>query len=132
MKRKGLLLVLLLALAMALTACGNNNAEAIVLPSIDDIDSVTIQDDVMITNLIDEEWTKTVLAVIAKAEPTSKESVQDVPDAENCVQIDFNLADGSMNTMFCYEKDGSYYIEQPYQGIYQTDKAFYDMLKNSL
>lgn len=52
----------------------------------------------------------------------------DIPDADEYIQIDINSGD-VVSTLFVYGEGENYYIEQPYQGIYQSDLSFYEMLK---
>lgn len=49
-----------------------------------------------------------------------KESIQDVPNVETYGKVDITNNSG-ITTFFYYQEDEKYYIEQPYQGIYETD-----------
>ena len=67
---------------------------------------------------------------ISSSEPTKKESVQDVPQAESYIKIDFQFETGT-STIFAYEDSGKYYIEQPYQGIYKIDSKLFERLQET-
>ena len=66
----------------------------------------------------DKTWISEIIADISSSEPTKKESVQDCPQVESYIKIDFQFETGT-STIFAYEDSGKYYIEQPYQGIYK-------------
>lgn len=69
-------------------------------------------------------------ADISSSESTKKESVQDVPQAESYIKIDFRFETGT-STIFAYEDSGKYYIEQPYQGIYKIDSKLFERLQET-
>lgn len=65
---------------------------------------------------------------LLSAKPTSKASVQDVPTVENATK--FDLVHGeSITSLFAYEEKGIWYVEQPYQGIYETDESLLGLLQ---
>lgn len=64
---------------------------------------------------------------------TRKESVQDYPvNAERVFQMDFVWKEGKTSTVFAYQKGGKYYIEQPYNGIYEIAEEEYWLLQSRL
>lgn len=71
---------------------------------------------------------------------TTEESIQDIPaDMEEYFKIDFKLNNENYSTIFVYKKADKYYIEQPYNGVYNitqeeyTDiSTFYNNLKEEL
>ena len=76
----------------------------------------------------DKTWISEIIADISSSEPTKKESVQDFPQVESYIKIDFRLETGT-STIFAYEDRGKYYLEQPYQGIYKIDRKLFERLK---
>ena len=78
-------------------------------------------------NFSDIEWISQCISSITNAQATTKESVQDIPQVDEYIKIDINT-DDAISTIFVYIEKSDYYIEQPYQGIYKTDSAFYEML----
>lgn len=78
----------------------------------------------------DKTWISEIIANISSSEPTKKESVQDVPQAESYIKIDFQFEAGT-STLFAYEDSGKYYVEQPYQGIYKIDSQLYSQLQET-
>ena len=78
----------------------------------------------------DKTWISEIIANISSSEPTNKESVQDIPQAESYIKIDFQFETGT-STLFAYEDSGKYYVEQPYQGIYKIDSQLYGQLQEA-
>ena len=75
-------------------------------------------------------WISEIISDISSSEPTSKQSVQDFPQTESYIKIDFQFETGT-STIFAYEENGKHYIEQPYQGIYKIDSQLYERLQET-
>lgn len=63
---------------------------------------------------------------------TTKESIQDMPnDMEKCLKLDILFDKGStVSTIYVYKKSDKYYIEQPYNGVYEiTEEEYNDINK---
>lgn len=57
---------------------------------------------------------------------TKNESIQDEPiNTDNTIKVDFNFVEKGVSTIFIYQKNSKYYIEQPYNGIYQISADDY-------
>lgn len=127
--KKIIALVLALVCVFRLIGCGQQ-AEPIVLPAVDEIDSINITtfDNNEIT-CSDEEWIEQFIDILSNTETTTKESVQDIPNVENYGKLDISY-DNKITTVFYYAERGKYYIEQPYQGIYVTDVDIEAFLKD--
>ena len=105
---------------ISLIGC-SKKAEPIVLPAINEIDSINIMTfDGSEVSHSDKEWIEQFIAVVTQAKSTTKESVQDVPNTEVYGKVDISN-NGGITTFFYYTKDGKNYIEQPYRGIYVID-----------
>lgn len=111
---------------LALCACGKTK-EPIILPDAEDIISVDIKIGEDTVSCSDEAWINGVIENFSKSEPTGEESIQDVPAAERYIKVEFQFEDGT-SALFAYEEDGKYYIEQPYQGIYEIKEEAYQQL----
>lgn len=127
--KKYLYISFCLAYILILAACGNKTAP-IVLPQTDSIKSVDVTVGENTVNYADETWISEIISNISSSEPTRKESVQDVPQVENYIKIDIQLT-AKVSTFFAYEDGGKYYIEQPYQGIYEINKQLYEQLQET-
>ena len=73
-------------------------------------------------NYSDDDWISRFVSAVLDAEGTRRQSIQDMPNEEEYIKIDINCR-GSVNTLFVYKEKEIYYIEQTYQGIYQTDAS---------
>ena len=122
------IIILLIGAAMGIlvTAC-SKKADPIVLPDENTINSVDITAGDETVNRSEDDWITRFVSAVSDAEATRKQSVQDIPDADGCIRIDINCGD-SITTLFMYEENEKYYIEQPYQGIYQSDADFFETL----
>lgn len=127
--KKYTLLSLCLACILSLAACGKNTTP-ITLPQVSDIISVDITVGENTINHADENWISEMISKISNSEPTKKDSVQDVPQVDNYIKIDIQFEKGT-STLFVYEDNGKYYVEQPYQGIYEIDSQLYEQLQET-
>lgn len=114
----------LLGVALLLTACASKVAPPMALP--ENVTSIALREDGETAVCTDEEWIAEFLAACKAAEPTSKPTVQDVPNVEDYILVD--LCGDPVCTLYIYQEDGIYYIEQPYQGIYRTDETLFGLL----
>lgn len=131
--KKFLSLFLCLTCILTLAACGKK-AAPITLPQADKITSIDITIAENTVSHSDKTWISEIIADISSSEPTKKESVQDVPQAESYIRIDFRHETGTETetiTIFAYEDRGKYYLEQPYQGIYKTDRKLFERLNET-
>ena len=127
--KKYVSIFLCLACVLTLVACGKK-AAPITLPQTDEITSIDITVGENTVSHSDKTWISEIIADISSSEPTKKESVQDVPQAESYIKIDFQFETGT-STLFAYEDSGKYYVEQPYQGIYKIDSKLYSQLQET-
>lgn len=132
--KRFLSLFLCLTCILTLAACGKK-AAPITLPQADKITSIDITIAENTVSHSDKTWISEIIADISSSEPTKKESVQDFPQAESYIKIDFRhetfrLETGTI-TIFAYEDRGKYYLEQPYQGIYKIDRKLFERLKET-
>jgi beta-lactamase regulating signal transducer with metallopeptidase domain len=63
-----------------------------------------------------------VLSALSEAKKTLRKSVNDTPTQKNYVIIRLILEDG-IRSLFLYSKGGSYYIEEPYAGVYKINRS---------
>ena len=125
--KKFLSLFLCLTCILTLAACGKK-AAPITLPRADEITSIDITFEENTVSHSDKTWISEIIADISSSKPTKKESVQDVPQAESYIRIDFRHETGTI-TIFASEDRGKYYLERPYQGIYKIDRKLFERLK---
>lgn len=117
--KKHMLLSIGMMMCIFLSACGTSaKADPIVLPATENIISISVSDDNATATCTDGEQIGEIMSILMDMEPTSKSSVNDSPDVDEYVKIDFHCSDDTVTTIFFYEKSGTQYVEQPYQGIY--------------
>lgn len=125
MKKFALLMMLILCITV-LTACGQM-AKPLVLPALDSIESIDVISSKTTVSHTDPQWIEAVVNGLLTAKPTAKPSVQDAPLFDDYIQIDIQLKDGT-NTLFIYPDGRKYFVERPYQGIYELDDALYELI----
>ncbi|NCC15602.1 MAG: hypothetical protein EOM28_04540 [Clostridia bacterium] len=128
MKKSVIAIVIMLALSLCLSACGKK-ANPIVLPQASEITSIEIGGGVQDIICTNKEQIESFVQKVSEATPTSKKSVQDVPTVEEYIRIDF-VTNGNIASVFIYQEGSNWYIEQPYQGIYETDETILTLLEN--
>ena len=122
--KKGFIGMIWMVYAAVMSACSlSPAAEPAVLPPEESVQTVSIKRDGETTDCGSQEQIGELLSILADMEPTGKQSVQDVPQAEEYTSIHFEDTEDHDYTLFYYEKDGTDYVEQPYQGIYEPDPA---------
>ena len=120
-------------MCILLSACGSSaQADPIVLPATEDIISISVSDDNATATCTDREQIGEIMSILMDMESTSKSSVNDSPNDDDQVKIDFNCSDDTVTTIFFYEDSGTQYVEQPYQGIYIPAPALNIMISNLL
>ena len=74
-----------------------------------------------------------IYRIFENATPTDMQSVQDFPDRDKYYTVTIHpdmFEDHPDITIYCYEKYGQIYLEQPYNGIWITDKNLPQMFEN--
>ena len=114
------LLIAITSAFLCLTGCRRNTAEPIILPTVDDICSINIElIDGGQMSYVNSESIKQIISDISIGKATNKESVQDFPSEDEYGTINIESNDGT-TTVFYYVNSGKYFVEQPYQGIYEA------------
>ena len=101
------------------------------LPKLENLESILIKQNLNEKIITDNEKMKEVLDILVKERRiTKEESIQDYPiNINDEIKIDFNFIERGTSTIFLYTKNSKYYIEQPYNGIYQIDKEEYNYIE---
>lgn len=129
MKKYSCLILFVLIFTLCLSGCGEK-ANPIELPLTDNISSIEIAGGIKDTIITDKETIASIIKKVAEAIPTSKQSVQDVPTVSEYTRVDF-VSDGNISSIFIYQENSKWYIEQPYHGIYETDETILKLLKDN-
>ena len=119
--------LIMAGLLMLCSACAAK-AGPLTLPAAHDVTEVRLEYEGESVVRTGPGWTEMLLEDMAAAEPTSKTTVQDVPDKEDMASVHFVLEDGSEQTVFVYPEKNKWYIESPYEGVYETDQLLWVMV----
>lgn len=117
-----------------LTAC--KSSKNIPLPELDRIEDIGISLNVMdsIYTIKDRDKISLLLDEIKEnSNKTKKKSINDEPtNIEIYTLIQFNSKEPEENptTLYLYKEDDKYYIEKPYEGIWELDEEIYDNIYN--
>jgi len=125
--KKAVLLLLALAGCLSLAACGKK-AAPIVLPDPEKILSIDVTAGEVTHTFEDSQWIRQVIEGISGSAPTRKQSVQDTPTVKEYARIDFHHRPSGTSSLFTYVEKGIFYVEQPYQGIYEIDRELYQLM----
>lgn len=112
---------------LSLFAC-SKKANPIVLPQSSDVVSVDVTVGENTVNCSDKTWIDEVISGLSDSKPTNRESVQDFPQVDNYIKVEFN-SQTEKTTVFVYKDKGKFYVEQPYSGIYIIDGDLYKMFR---
>ena len=112
---------------LTLFACGKK-ANPIVLPQSSDVVSVDVTVDENTVSCSDKAWIDEVINGMTDSKQTNKQSVQDFPQVNNYIKVEFN-SQTEKTTVFVYKDKGKFYVEQPYSGICIIDEEIYNQLK---
>jgi len=108
----------------------SDKVDPIVLPDAAQIHSVDVAASGQTVSHTDPAWIHSVIAGLSDSRPTGKESIQDAPEGKPYTKLDFHFSKGA-SAVFVYPENGSYYVEQPYQGIYEIDSSVYTQICGS-
>lgn len=100
------------------------------IPNSYNLSSISYELPTGIETVAEEEKMDKVLNGLTKLDLKTKTvSVQDVPTGvDNLVSIRLNYKEDAVGSFYLYSKNGKYYIEEPYNGIYKIDKDKYDFI----
>lgn len=109
----------------------NSRTYNLKLPQLEKLESISLEQDTNKKVINDNEKMKDIINILNERERTSKEeSIQDSPvNTSNKVKIDFNFKEIGASTLFVYERNNKYYIEQPYNGIYKISMDEYNSIE---
>ena len=98
----------------------NSRTYNLKLPQLEKLESISLEQDTNKKVINDNEKMKDIINILNETKRTSKEeSIQDSPvNTTNKIKIDFYFKETGASTLFVYERNNKYYIEQPYNGIY--------------
>lgn len=102
------------------------------LPEINDVSSifVTLNDNEVKLDK-EEDITSIITTLMSNGRTTKIESIQEFPvNVSNVITIKIYHKSSGSSTLFVYERKGNYYLEQPYNGIYEISSDEYNSILN--
>ena len=101
------------------------------LPQLEKLESISLNQNEKDIIINDTEEMKDILYVLNGTKRVTKnESIQDAPvNIDDEIKVDFHFIEAGVSTIFVYKKNNSYYIEQPYNGIYQISGDEYNSIE---
>ena len=102
------------------------------LPEISDVSSIfVILNDNEVKLEKEEDITGIITTLMSNGRTTKIESIQDFPvNVSNVITIKIYHKSSGSSTLFVYERKGNYYLEQPYNGIYEISSDEYNSILN--
>ncbi|MBO5452374.1 MAG: DUF5301 domain-containing protein [Clostridia bacterium] len=128
MKKRSLLVVLAMVMTVLLMSACSKTEYTLNLPA--EPTSITLTKDDDDRTIMTAENIQTVLTMLkGSGRITTDESTQDSPSGTTDeIKIDFAHNPEGTSTLFVYKKADKFYIEQPYNGIYEITAEEYDSL----
>lgn len=125
-------IVLIFIMVVILYYCAKNKKTyELKLPNAEILSSITLEENSKKT-LDEQTKMEEVLNILNGVNKVTKEeSVQDAPvNAINIITINFNFKEAGSSIVFVYKKKKKFYIEQPYNGIYEISEKEYNSIYN--
>ena len=137
MKRRVFIIIVCAAiLSLMLAGCASARDKKVDLPEAASIESIQLKfcdDSCTVTDIVDiKDDNKNVITDLIKSSCGKwDESVNDNPQEVPYVVINIHTENQEEDrTVFVYEKNKHYYVEQPYTGIWTATEELYDMVYN--
>ncbi len=104
---------------------------ALNIPSEDNVYNISLEQNGKRIEVNEQDKIKDIIYIIGEVKrTTTNESIQDSPiNVENEIKIDFEYEENKTSTVFVYKKNGKYFIEQPYNGIYRISSDEYNSIE---
>ena len=129
MKKFLILLSVCVLLVITFFACNIEKTYPIKLPNPSDIKSIEIITPNLTVEKTDEKWIEDFIKQASMSNTSKKQSVSDVPNVTEYVQIDFVHKTGGTSVIYVYNEGSTTYIAQPYQGLYYANSKLVKMIK---
>ena len=101
------------------------------IPSDDSVYSINLEQNGKRIEVSEQDKIKDIIYIISEVKrTTTNESIQDSPiNVENEIKIDFEYEENKTSTVFVYKKNGKYFVEQSYNGIYRISPDEYNSIE---
>ena len=109
----------------------NKSSYTLNIPSDDSVYSINLEQNGKRIEVSEQDKIKDIIYIINEVKrTTTNESIQDSTiNVENEIKIDFEYEENKTSTVFVYKKNGKYFIEQSYNGIYRISPDKYNSIE---
>lgn len=121
--------LLLFGIMAAFIFCLFRRGYELHLPAQEKLAGISVEGETGQADITDGEEMEDLIYVLggSGSRNTKEESISDAPvNAEGLLRVDFHFAEEGTSTLFVFKRDGQYYIEQPYNGIYKINGDEYN------
>lgn len=137
MKNRNVLFMILVIIVLGVLVAGvmyhfcDRRTYSLNLPQLEKLKSISLEQNANGKVISGNEEMKDILYVLNDTKRiTKQESIQDAPvNIDDEIKVDFHFIEAGVSTIFVYKKNNSYYIEQPYNGIYQISGDEYNSIE---
>lgn len=97
----------------------------------DSLETITIDQNEVKETIENSEDLKDIINILYSTERKTKtQSIQDFPiNVESVILVHFNFSSGQVRTIYLYEKNNEYFIEEAYYGIYRISEDEYNSIE---
>ena len=112
----------------------NRNIYTLNIPKMEDLSSISLESRKATKEITDTKAMEDMISLLNGSGRMSKEeSVNDVPiDVKKSIKVELNAKKEGSSVIYVYERKGGYYLEQPYNGIYEISEDEYNSLEKYL
>lgn len=131
MSRSKILSILIVILLLSLSLLGCSKLK-ITLPNEADLESIVLSESAEENNkhitITDNEGIKNIIdSIKSNSKKTNKESINDTPtNIDYYIKLELSHSKGGSSVAYVYKTKDRYYIEQPYNGIWEITQESYD------
>lgn len=125
--------VVLLACILLYIFFMQRNVYTLNIPKVDDLENISLKSESVTKEITDAKIMKeVVLELNGNGRMTKQESVNDSPGVKKYTKIELNFKEKGSSVVYFYEEKGRYYLEQPYNGVYEISEDEYKGLEKYL
>lgn len=127
--KKTVVVSIFILLICFISACNKQETKNVMLPDVQEIEYMYFVVGDECKTVEDKEQIKLILSELSNAEISNLQSLNDTPQTESYIKITFETLEGiSSNTVYLYEKEYKFYLEQPYHGIFKIKEKAYNSI----